>query len=89
MNDEAVSIVCRSMGYACGAKGSAECSIYRGESHCGASGSGVAMNDLRCTGDELSVHFVCCCGLGHVGHVTLQGEIIDVCFHFNDDRPFD
>jgi hypothetical protein len=43
------------MRYDRGAKGSSECSTYGGESLCGASGSSVAMKDLSCTGDELSV----------------------------------
>merc|ERR1712087_659373 len=55
MNDEAASVVCRSLGYHHGSVGSADCSTYGGESLCGASGSTVAMQDLSCTGDELSV----------------------------------
>merc|ERR1712232_753237 len=55
MNDEAASVVCRSLGYHHGSIGSADCSTYGGESLCGASGSTVAMQDLSCTGDELSV----------------------------------
>jgi len=55
LNDGAASVACRGLGFDRGSVGSADCSTYGGEAVCGANGSPVAMQDLSCTGDELSV----------------------------------
>jgi len=55
MNLAAADVVCRQLGYDFGTVTSSPCSSYGAANLCGESGSPVAMQDLRCTGGELSV----------------------------------
>jgi len=54
-NAAAADVICRSMGYARGSISSSPCRFYGGADLCGASGSPVAMADLRCSGSEWGV----------------------------------
>jgi hypothetical protein len=56
LNEGAATVACRSMGYSQGSAGSVDCAGYGGENLCGANGSPVAVQDLSCTGDELSLN---------------------------------
>jgi deleted-in-malignant-brain-tumors protein 1 len=56
LNDEASNIACRSLGYDYGVVGSAPCASYGGQNLCGATGSGVAMKNLQCRGDEVDIN---------------------------------
>ena len=56
LNEGAATVACRSMGYSQGSAGSVDCAGYGGESLCGSNGSPVAVQDLSCIGDELSLN---------------------------------
>jgi len=56
LNDEASTVACRSLGYDYGVVSSAPCASYGGQDLCGARGSGVAMKNLRCRGDEVDIN---------------------------------
>ena len=55
MNGHSADVACRQLGYDYGAVSPHSCGQYGGTSMCGASGSFVALKDLRCTGKEVSI----------------------------------
>ncbi|CAJ1425668.1 unnamed protein product [Effrenium voratum] len=55
MNSAAAHVACRQLGFDFGVVSSTPCGQYGGQSHCGASGSAVAMKNLKCGGSEMSL----------------------------------
>jgi len=55
MNAAAADVVCRELGYDFGTVASSGCSAYGGANLCGAAGTPVAMQNVKCTGGELTL----------------------------------
>merc|ERR1719350_1724588 len=55
LNAAAADVACRELGYEFGVLSQSSCGAYGASSLCGAGGSLVALQDLICTGGELSV----------------------------------
>lgn len=55
MNPAAADVVCHILGYARGSVGSSSCGFYGGADMCAATGTPVAMADLKCDGGELDL----------------------------------
>lgn len=56
MNLAAADVVCRQLGYEYGSVSTSPCGSYGGEDVCSATGTPVAMQNLKCTGGELDVN---------------------------------
>ena len=55
MNQAAADVVCKQLGYGSGVASDSPCESYGGSDICGAPGSPVAMQSLKCTGAELAL----------------------------------
>jgi len=55
MNLEAADVACRQLGFDHGSVSPSPCAAYGASNMCGPPGSAVAMQDLRCTGDEVAL----------------------------------
>merc|ERR1712117_300198 len=55
MNDAAALVACRELGYEYGVLSQSPCGAYGGSSVCGALGSPIAVQDLTCSGEEISI----------------------------------
>merc|ERR1711860_448775 len=55
MNAAAADVACRELGYDYGSVAPSGCSAYGGANLCGAAGTPVAMQSVKCTGGELTL----------------------------------
>lgn len=55
LNLGAANVACRQLGYEYGVPSLSPCGTYGAANLCGASGTKIAMQDLACTGDELTL----------------------------------